>query len=148
MVTTTDHSGSPTPKRRLVELDRAQALALLGSVGYGRIVFTQGALPAIRPVNHLVDNGEIIIRTRLSAKITTAVSPPRHTVVAYQADDLDPTRRLGWSVVATGLAQPITDPARIASYQQLLQPWVDQVMDTVISIRPEIVTGFRLVEPA
>ena len=144
---TTDHNDSPTPQPHLVELDRAQAWQLLASVAYGRIVFTQGALPAIRPVNHLVDNGEIIIRTRLSAKITTTVSPPRHTVVAYQADGLDPIRRLGWSVVATGLAQPVTDPARVASYEHLLHPWVDMVMDTVISIRPEILTGFRLVEP-
>jgi hypothetical protein len=99
-------------------------------------------------VNHFVDDGEIIIRTRLSAKITTAVSPPRHTVVAYEADDLDPIRRPGWSVVATGLVRPITDPARIADYERVLHPWVGMVMDTVISIRPEIVTGFRLVEPA
>lgn len=116
-MTSTDANRSPAPRRRLAELDRAEALELLASVGYGRIMFTLHALPAIRPVNHLLDNGEIIIRSRLSATITTAVSQPRPTVVAYQADHLDPTRRLGWSVVATGLAQPIADPARIACYE-------------------------------
>jgi hypothetical protein len=30
----------------------------------------------------------------------------------------------------------------------VLNPRVDMVMDTVISIQPEIITGFRLVEPA
>jgi hypothetical protein len=41
--------GSINGTRHLVELDRTQALGLLATVGYGRIVFTLGALPAIRP---------------------------------------------------------------------------------------------------
>jgi hypothetical protein len=35
--------------RRLEKLDTATALALLGSAAFGRVVFTQNALPAIRP---------------------------------------------------------------------------------------------------
>ncbi|MEV4128609.1 pyridoxamine 5'-phosphate oxidase family protein, partial [Nocardia sp. NPDC049707] len=53
-----------------------------------------------------------------------------------------------WSVVVTGLARPVTDPERIARYEQLLHPWVDQVTDTVIEIEPSIVTGIRLVDKA
>ena len=140
-------TGSTPQPRALVELDRVEALALLASVGYGRVVFTLHALPAIRPVNHLVDNGEIIIRTRLTAKITEAVTPPPDTVVAYQADLIDPIERVGWSVVVTGIARPITDISRVARYEHLLHPWADRVMDTVIGIRPEISTGFRLVQP-
>ena len=66
-------------------------------------------------------------------------------VVAYEADDLDPDRQTGWSVVVTGLATMVTDPDRIARYEQLLSPWVNKVMDTVIAIEPEIVTGMRIV---
>jgi nitroimidazol reductase NimA-like FMN-containing flavoprotein (pyridoxamine 5'-phosphate oxidase superfamily) len=140
-----EHSSRP-PTRHLVELDRTQALELLAAVGYGRVVFTLGALPAIRPVNHLVDNGKIVIRTRLTAKLATVASPPDGTVVAYQADELDPIRRVGWSVVVTGIARPVTDATRLARYQQLLHPWVDQVTDTVIGIQPEIITGFRVTD--
>jgi hypothetical protein len=67
-------------------------------------------------------------------------------VVAYQADLIDTVQREGWSVV-TGIARPITDPQRIARYEQLLHPWVDRVMDTTIGIQPEIVTRFRLAQP-
>jgi hypothetical protein len=35
-------------------------------------------------------------------------------VVAYEADDLDPQRQLGWSVVVTRLATTLTDPEQIA----------------------------------
>jgi Pyridoxamine 5'-phosphate oxidase len=97
-------------------------------------------------VNHLVDNGEIVIRTRLTAKLTTAASPPDGIVVAYEADELDPIRRVGWSVVVTGIARPVTDTARLARYERLLHPWVDQAMDTVVGIHSEIITGFRLTE--
>ena len=130
----------------VVELDRAEAMGLLASVSYGRVVFSRGALPAIRPVNHLVDGDRVIVRTRVTAKLTTAMrsSPTSHVVVAYQADDLDPQRRGGWSVVVTGLAITVTDPDEIARYEQLLHPWVHKA-DTVVAIEPQIVTGIRII---
>ena len=55
---------------------------------------------AVRPVNHLVDDDQIIIRTRLSSAISTAVrAADPAVVVAYEADTFDPHRRVGWSVV-------------------------------------------------
>jgi hypothetical protein len=45
-------------------------MRLLRSVSYGRIVFTRDALPAVRPVNHIIDDSEVIIPTRLTAKIS------------------------------------------------------------------------------
>ncbi|WP_454561339.1 pyridoxamine 5'-phosphate oxidase family protein [Mycobacterium haemophilum] len=134
--------------REVVELEQGEAMRLLASVGHGRVVFTQRALPAIRPVNHLVDAGRVIVRTRLTANVATAVrtSTDSRVVVAYEADELDPQRRTGWSVVVTGLATTITNPEQIARYEQLLQPWVNMAMDTVIAIQPEVITGIRIVE--
>lgn len=138
--------------RRIEQLSRSEAMDLLASVPYGRVVFTLRALPAIRPVNHVVDDGEIVIRTRLLAGISTALSEhvadldqEPDLVVAYEADLLDPVERVGWSVVVTGLARPLVDPERLARIGGRLQPWVDSVMDTAIVISPEIVNGVRLV---
>ena len=61
--------------------------------------------------------------------------------MSQEADDLDPQRRLGWSVVVTGLATTISD--QIARYEQLLRPWVNMAMDSVIAIAPQ--TGVRIV---
>lgn len=58
---------SPQSAREVVELDRDEAMRLLASVDHGRVVFTRAALPAIRPVNHLVVDGRVIVRTRLTA---------------------------------------------------------------------------------
>ncbi|HLT10918.1 MAG TPA: pyridoxamine 5'-phosphate oxidase family protein [Micromonosporaceae bacterium] len=129
--------------RRLVPVERGEALRLLSSVPFGRVVFTEGALPAIRPVNHLVDLDRIIVRTRLTAKVAGAVRAD--TVVAYEADQIDPATRTGWSVVVTGKARTVTDPQLVARYQRDLQPWVDLKSDTVIAIEPTFVTAFRMV---
>jgi Pyridoxamine 5'-phosphate oxidase len=125
-------------------LDSATAMGLLASVDYGRLVFTLKSLPAIRPVNHLVDEGRIIIRTRLTSGISAAVRSSDGVVVAYEADRIDPWSRRGWSVVATGRACTLTDPDQVSRYEQLLQPWVNHA-DTVVAIEPEIVTGFRII---
>lgn len=134
--------------REAVEIDRAEAMRLLAGVDHGRVVFDHQALPTIRLVNHLVDDDQIIVRTRLTATVSTVVrlSNDAGVVVAYEADELDPERRTGWSVVVTGWANTITDPEQIARYEQLLHPWVNMTMDAMIAIRPEIVTGIRIVD--
>jgi hypothetical protein len=141
-------SPSAGDDRRIVDLTESEALDLLAAAPFGRVVFTLRALPMIRTVNHLVDDDEIVIRTRLGAPVTAALADlaSEETVVAYQVDDIDASRRLGWSVVATGVARPVTDPARLERLRQTLVPWVDREMNLVIAIRPEIVTGIRLVD--
>lgn len=139
------------PPRRLVELPRAEAMELLASVPFGRVVFTARALPAVRPVNHIVEDGEIVLRTRSLAAISTAltessggaIGQPPELVVAYEADLLDPVERLGWSVVVTGVARTVTDPDRLGRIAELLHPWVDSAMDAAVAITPEIVTAYR-----
>ena len=65
-------------------------------------------------------------------------------MVAYEADHINPNYLLGWSVVVTGIARLVRDPAELARYREALTPWVDREMDQVIRIQPEVVTGFRL----
>ncbi|MFF0610470.1 pyridoxamine 5'-phosphate oxidase family protein [Nocardia tengchongensis] len=143
MNATSERSFDP---RATVAMGREEALRLLASVPFGRVVFTRDALPAVRPVNHLVDDGEIVIvRTRLTSRLTSTVRADSNIVVAYEADDIDPIEQLGWSVVVTGIARPVTDPERVARYEALLRPWVDGMMDSIVAIEPTLVTGVRLV---
>ena len=127
-------------------LGRADSMKLLASVDYGRIVFCLESVPMIRPVNHLVDQGRVIIRTWLTSAISGAVQSASSIVVAYEADRIDSQTRAGWSVVVTGRACGLTEPGQVLRYQQLLQPWINQP-DTVIAIEPEIVTGLCIIAP-
>ncbi|WP_084526492.1 pyridoxamine 5'-phosphate oxidase family protein [Nocardia vaccinii] len=136
-----DGNGRP---HRPMPISESEALRLLAAAPYGRVVFTRDALPAIRPVNHLVEDGLIIIRTRLTSRLTASVRANHKVVVAYQADDIDPIRRIGWSVVVTGIARTVDDRDRIARYEELLEPWGDRVMDVVVEIEPSIINGIRL----
>jgi nitroimidazol reductase NimA-like FMN-containing flavoprotein (pyridoxamine 5'-phosphate oxidase superfamily) len=122
----------------------AEAMRRLGSVEVGRIVFTRRALPAVRPVNHLVDDGAVIICSHEGSAIVTAAEAGRGVVVAYEADQLDPATRAGWSVVVTGRAHLVEDPQQARRYRDRLRPWVTGPLDQVIRISPQIVTGFTL----
>ncbi|MEU6239231.1 pyridoxamine 5'-phosphate oxidase family protein [Kitasatospora sp. NPDC047058] len=127
-------------------LERGEALRLLGGASYGRIVFTDRALPAIRPVNHVLVDDVVVIRTHGGAALTAAAlgADADGVVVAYEADAIDPLTHLGWSVVVTGYARPVTDPDQLARYRGLLRPWVAAGMDHTVAIRPDLVTGYRL----
>ena len=137
-----------TAQRRLEALPRAESLRLLSTVSLGRLVFTHLALPAIRPVNHAVAGEQVIIRAYLGTAISTAVRDRSGTVVAYEADLIDPDTHLGWSVIVVGRATRLTDPAETARYRKLLQPWVVDGADDLVVIQADMVDGFRLVETA
>ncbi|MFH7598962.1 pyridoxamine 5'-phosphate oxidase family protein [Streptomyces racemochromogenes] len=134
------------PVRRAEGMQAAEALALLDTVDVGRVVFTRDALPAVRPVNHVVDGGEIVIRVQDDSTLAAllGVHPGTGVVVAYEADSIDPDGHLGWSVTATGYATAVTEPDEIARYARLLRPWVAGTASGAIRIRPDLVTGYRL----
>jgi nitroimidazol reductase NimA-like FMN-containing flavoprotein (pyridoxamine 5'-phosphate oxidase superfamily) len=133
-------------ERVLRPLTREQAMRLLRSVPIGRVAFTHHAMPAIRPVNHMVDDaGRIILRSHEGAAIVSTADALRGAVVTYEADLIDTGARAGWTVVVTGLARIVDDPCRAAAYREALHPWVTGQMDYIITIEPAIVTAFELV---
>jgi hypothetical protein len=128
--------------RQVGDVTRAEALSLLAGVSLGRIVYTENAMPAVRSASHLVEEGDIIARSHDGS----AVLPERETVVAYQADEIDTGSRLGWSVVVTGPARPVTAPDEIERYTAALPPWTAAESGQIIRVHPGIVTGYRLAE--
>ncbi|UIX34210.1 pyridoxamine 5'-phosphate oxidase family protein [Streptomyces sp. GQFP] len=145
-----DDPSSSSGAHTSVELDGDEALRLLGSVSLGRVVFTRHALPTVRPVNHVLVDGDIVIRTHGDAALARYARQPggAGAVVAYEADDIDPGTHTGWSVVVTGYAWLVTDPRELARYRALLRPWVMQRMDHAIRIHPDLITGLRLTDHA
>jgi nitroimidazol reductase NimA-like FMN-containing flavoprotein (pyridoxamine 5'-phosphate oxidase superfamily) len=133
--------------RLLKPLSREQALRRLRNTGLGRIVFTHRAMPVVRPVNHLIDDGQVIIRSHEGSAIVAVSRNGQGTVVVYEADDIDTATRTGWSVMVTGLARLVTDPGQAARYEHALRPWIAGQMGYVIRIDPQLVTGFELAAP-
>jgi pyridoxamine 5'-phosphate oxidase-like protein len=131
-------------QRALEQLTRTTSLQLLGSVSIGRLVFTHHALPAVRPVNHLVEGESIIVRATAGAAITSAAGRDG-AIVAYEADSIDAETQLGWSVIVVGTARLLTDEQAAARYRARLRPWISGVADDVITISADMITGYRMV---
>ncbi|MEV6329945.1 pyridoxamine 5'-phosphate oxidase family protein [Streptomyces sp. NPDC051909] len=136
-------AAAETAELRLSATGEEEALRLLAGAHVGRVSFTHQALPTIRPVNHIVDGGRVILRTRTGTAL--AHQALNGAIVAYQADDVSADSLTGWSVVLTGVATLVQDPDLIDRYRERLIPWIDKTADTFISIRPGVVTGHRIV---
>jgi uncharacterized protein len=124
------------------ELTREECLALLPTVPVGRLVFTDRALPAIVPVNFVLDHGYVVVRTGASSTLAAAV---RGSVVAFEVDDFDRNVRNGWCVTVTGQARQVTDPAEIERLSELdLTPWAGGDKHHFVVIPIELVSGRRV----
>jgi uncharacterized protein len=134
--------------RGVEELEAEECLRLLGSVSVGRVGVTIEALPAVFPVDFVVNDGAIVFRTVPGTKFDAATSD---YVVAFEADaegtTEDPTR---WSVLVRGIARVLTEPAEISAARQLpLESWAwEGGADRFVRIYPTVITGRRIVEQA
>lgn len=127
-------------------LDEDECRDLLARTMIGRIVFTHQALPAVQPVNFVLDRGDIVIKTSRTSRLTTAAAD---TVVAFEIDEYDTEARTGWSVVVVGRARRVTDPREIIRLEALpLRSWAPGERDTFIRIRSELVSGRRFSDTA
>lgn len=126
------------------ELERPECLRLLAKVPVGRIVHTRQALPAVLPVNFTLDgDGAVLLRTSAASELARAVDG---VVVAFEVDEVDAATHSGWSVVVTGPAMVVTDPAE---HERLTRTgprsWVPSPREVFVRIEPELVTGRELV---
>ncbi|WP_245550929.1 pyridoxamine 5'-phosphate oxidase family protein [Nocardia paucivorans] len=140
-------AGGDIGPRRVVTIERTEALRLLASVPFGRLVFTDDALPAVRPVTHMIaDDGAVVVRTRPFPGLYSTMLRERSVVVAYEADEIDPAQGLGWSVVVTGPARIVAAPDLALEYARRLGRWAERGSGVFIGIEPTLVSGTRLIE--
>ena len=122
-----------------------ECLTLLRSTPVGRLVFTEDALPAIRPVNFVVRGTDIIVRTSRGGTLSKIAGE----VVAFEADEVDPHTHTGWSVVAVGKAEPVTDIDELADLADpAWRPWAPGDRSHFLRIQIELVNGRRLAPAA
>ncbi|WP_393100526.1 pyridoxamine 5'-phosphate oxidase family protein [Streptomyces sp. LN325] len=126
------------------ELGRQECLVLLVRAAVGRIVHTRHALPAVLPVTFCLDaDSAVLLRTAADSDLARSVDG---VVVAFEADEVDARAHSGWSVVVTGRATVVTDPAEHGRLSRTgPRSWVATPRDVFIRIEPELVTGRELV---
>lgn len=121
----------------------AEAFRLLATVHVGRVAYTYRALPGIQAVSHLIDHGDVIIRSHGRPPV---ISPARAgtVILAYEADTIDPETFSGWRVTVTGHAGLIRDPDEIARYHRALPAWpISNSTGQLIRLSPGLMSGYR-----
>ena len=123
-------------------LSREECLRLLASVSVGRIGLSVAALPVVLPVNFALLDGNVVFRTVEGTKFHAAALG---AVVAFEADDYDPSGTRGWSVLIQGVSNVVTDPSELMRVRQLtLHPWaVDGSADRIVRIIASLLSGRR-----
>ena len=119
-------------------LDRDECLGLLAIATVGRVALSANALPTVLPVSFRLVDDRIVFHSGRSA--------PKN-VIAFQVDDIDPRSHQGWSVVVTGVAHEVTDPAELAVMHAIVTPHWAAGDGALVALSLELVTGCRLDSP-
>lgn len=123
-------------------LEREECLRLLRDHHLGRVSVTDGALPAVLPVNYWFDGKRILVVTGRGSKLEAAA---REAVVAFEIDDFDPVEHRGWSVMVTGVAREVTDQLDLDELVRApLVRWIPRHDPAVIAIDVQLVSGRRM----
>ena len=108
-------------------------MALLRATQVGRVAFVdpgpeggsaRGAAPRVVPVSFVLDGDEpdlrVVVRTTQGSRLGERAPG---TLVTFEADELRPASREGWSVLVTGRAARETDEVLTARLAGRLQAW-------------------------
>jgi uncharacterized protein len=125
----------------LEELDRDECLRLLAASPLGRLGVVIGGRPLVFPVNFTLDGDAIVLRTNAGTKLHAARNAP----VAFECDGIDTAYHTGWSVLALGDAQEVTNPNEMARLDRLpLGPWGPGAKPIWLRVRATSITGRRI----
>ena len=122
-------------------LGREECLTLLRTRPVGRIGVSSGALPVVLPVNFVVDDDRIVLRTNPGTKLSAAL---HDAVVAFEVDDWDTLGHRGWSVMVTGRAREARGAELAAARALPLRPWGATPSDHYVVITIDLVSGRRI----
>jgi transcriptional regulator with XRE-family HTH domain len=134
--------GDPSDRPDLEHLSIEECNALVAPGGVGRFVFVDDRGPAALPVNFRVLDGDIVFRTKSEARIVADALPDE---VSFEVDHLDEALTEGWSVLFTGDAHVIVDPAERERARSLgVAPWAGGTREAYVRLVPRKVTGRRI----
>lgn len=130
-------------------LTREECRERLATAHLGRLVVTTpSGRPLVRPVNCAFDPGtrSIVFRTSPGAKFSALL---RDTAGVFEVDDYDPGTGAGWSVIVTGVIEPVTRPHDLARLAALdLGPGWAGERPFCFRIRTRTLSGRRIGPPA
>jgi nitroimidazol reductase NimA-like FMN-containing flavoprotein (pyridoxamine 5'-phosphate oxidase superfamily) len=132
-----DHDG-------LEVLDRQECLRLLHGTYLGHIAVTSGALPAVVPVDYVMDGESIVVETGRGTTLDFATAG---AVVAFEVDNFHEGGHRGWTVMVIGLAQEVPEGLGLERLRRLLSDHRDGRDQRFVRISSELISGRRTRRP-
>ena len=127
------------PDLPLRHLSPEECLDLLAHEHLGRVAVSIGALPVILPVNYVVFEGSIVLKTAPGTKLSAALMG---AVVGFEIDSTAPDHASGWSVLVVGHAHEVRDEAMVERLRRLpLASWGPDHKNHFVEIPIERLSG-------
>lgn len=115
---------------------------LIADGGVGRFVFSSERGPVALPVNFALLDGDVVFKTATGTSIEQGVAGG---AVSFEVDHLDEALAEGWSVLVSGRARVVTDPAELARAAALgISTWAAEDRDVYVRLETAEVTGRRI----
>lgn len=124
-------------------MSREECWAKLEEATLGRVGVLAGQEPLVLPINLAVDGERIVFRTGAGTKFHALV---HGQPISVEIDGVDATYHHGWSVLAVGRAEEVTDAVDIQRLAETvkLRPWAGGDKTHWIVLEPDRVTGRRI----
>ncbi|MFI7057579.1 pyridoxamine 5'-phosphate oxidase family protein [Streptosporangium canum] len=123
-------------------LDRDTCMALLRTVKVGRVAWsTPSGEVVVLPVNFVVDHDGVVFTSSRGGKLDAV---HRGGPLSFEADDIEPALRVGWSVLLVGVGEIVTDPDQVRRLEELPATWIAAAEPVFVRLTARQVTGRRL----
>ena len=130
--------GQAGPRPIIEVMSEAECIAHVAGGGVGRVVFNSVSGPVALPVNYRFVDGQVIFRTQSK---TAAVFGEGQTA-SFEVDHVDETMSEGWSVLITGRARQVVDPAQLEELSRVdIEPWAGGVREAYVCVDATEVSG-------
>jgi len=122
-------------------LDPVECERLLRLSRFGRLVLLTPEGPEILPVNYAVQGDAIVVRTSSSGSIARY---GHDAELVFEIDLVDQEYWSGWSVVARGRGELVSDPSDDVPAGRRVRSWVDEDRDSELRMVWRELTGRRV----
>ncbi|GII56660.1 hypothetical protein Pth03_50490 [Planotetraspora thailandica] len=132
----------------LEKLDDEECMRLITPGGVGRVAFGCCTGVMILPVNYMIVEGNLLIRTALGGPMDEDLRSGvegADVMIAFEVDHIDDAAHEGWSVLVRGGARHVSsDRDRASAAASGLESWAGGERDLFIRILPVEITGRRV----
>ena len=121
-------------------LSETRCRELLGTHSVGRVAWQAADGLQMLPISYVCYQHGVAFRTSPYGMLSDLVRP---TEVVFEADQLDPGSRTGWSVVLRGRAEAVAEPRDLVELWRVdgLVPWASGVRNLFIQVTPRQLSG-------